>query len=278
MKNVITVGAVAYHAKAVPIWEGIRDYFLSENVELDYILFSNYERQVEALFDGTIDIAWNTNLAYVRADRLLGGRSQILAMRDTDVKFTTKILVAAKGNIKTIADLEGKKVAFGSRDSAQAAVVPEYYLMQSKLNADRNYTAIRFNTDVGKHGDTGRSENEVIEAIRNGTADAGCVGESTFQNLLEKGEAGDLRAIWTSPAYSHCNFTALPNLSPAKAKLFVDTLLRMDYNNPLHRPVLDMEGLKRWVPGERAGYDSVFAAVDAVGYLMAKTSAAVASK
>ena len=266
MKSTITVGAVAYHAKAVPIWEGIKEYFQSEKVDLDFILFSNYERQVEALFEGFIDIAWNTNLAYIKTDRRLNGRSQILAMRDTDVNFTTKIIVPASSAAKSLADLKGKRVAFGSRDSAQAAVIPEYYLKESGLNADKDYTAVRFNSDVGKHGDTGRSEEDVIDALRKGQVDAGSVGESTWHALVSQGESS-LRELWTSPAYSHCNFTALPELDPAKAKLFVDTLLRMDYNNPCHKTVLDMEGLKEWVHGQRKGYDSVFAAVDATGYL-----------
>jgi ABC-type phosphate/phosphonate transport system substrate-binding protein len=30
---------------------------------MGYVLFSNYESQVEALIEGFIDVAWNTNLA-----------------------------------------------------------------------------------------------------------------------------------------------------------------------------------------------------------------------
>ena len=59
------VGAVAYDPKVVPIWEGIRDYFRGAPVEMDVVWFSNYEAQVEALLAGWIDVAWNTNLAYV---------------------------------------------------------------------------------------------------------------------------------------------------------------------------------------------------------------------
>ena len=30
---------------------------------MDFVLFSNYERQVDALLAGHIDVAWNTNVA-----------------------------------------------------------------------------------------------------------------------------------------------------------------------------------------------------------------------
>lgn len=269
MNTTITVGAVAYDAKVVPIWEGLRAYFLGCGVALDYLLFSNYESQIAALFNRTIDIAWNTNLAFINADRQLKGCAQVLAMRDTDVEFTSKLLVDAESNIRTLEDLRGKRLALGSRDSAQASVIPEYYVRMAGLVADVDYTAVRFNTDVGKHGDTGRSEYDVVDALLNGSADAGAVGESTWMRIAGSG-ARELRDIWTSPPYSHCNFTALPGFDRAKAEAFVQTLLAMDYENPSHRPILEMEGLRRWVPGERKGYDSVFAAAEAVGYVSAE--------
>src|SRR5213079_703761 len=100
MAGVIKVGAVAYDPKVVTIWEGLRDYFRSRSVETDYLLFSNYDAQVDALLERTIDIAWNTNLAYVKVFRRTGGRCQALAMRDTDIGFTTKIIARAGSGIE----------------------------------------------------------------------------------------------------------------------------------------------------------------------------------
>lgn len=54
----ILLGAVAYDPKVVTIWEGIREHFSEQGVPLDFALFSNYERQVESLLQGHIDIAW----------------------------------------------------------------------------------------------------------------------------------------------------------------------------------------------------------------------------
>ena len=53
----LLVGAVAYSANVVPIWEGIRDFFRDSSTPTDFVLFSNYERQVDALLAGHIDIA-----------------------------------------------------------------------------------------------------------------------------------------------------------------------------------------------------------------------------
>ena len=50
----------------------IREYLQEAGPGMDYVLFSNYEAQVDALISGFIDIAWNTNLAYVRTHRRTG--------------------------------------------------------------------------------------------------------------------------------------------------------------------------------------------------------------
>lgn len=51
MKKTLLLGAVAYDPKVVPIWDIIRDYANAGDfgIGLDYVLFSNYERQVDSL-------------------------------------------------------------------------------------------------------------------------------------------------------------------------------------------------------------------------------------
>ena len=71
--------------------------------------------------------------------------------------------------------------------------------------------------------------------------------------------AGALAAVWTSPGYNHCMFTARPGLEPETRKAFEDALYAMSFDNPRHRPVLEAEGLKKWIPAQD-GYHSLRAA------------------
>src|SRR5689334_18912713 len=95
----IWLGAVAYDPKVVTIWEGMRRYFHEDaRLGVEVVLFQTYEAQVQALLADpsapgpSIDIAWNTNLAYLQSLRWSGGRCRAIAMRDTDVEWTTKII------------------------------------------------------------------------------------------------------------------------------------------------------------------------------------------
>ena len=148
----ILLGAVAYDPKVVPIWEGIREHFAEHGVPMDFALFSNYERQVEALLAGHIDVAWDTPLAHVRVQRRTDGRSLSLAMRDSDRDFHAKVVVRRDAGIRTLTDLPAKTLAVGSRDSTQARMLPLYFLRHVGVDV-AGVRLLPFDTDVGKHGE-----------------------------------------------------------------------------------------------------------------------------
>jgi ABC-type phosphate/phosphonate transport system substrate-binding protein len=263
----ILVGAVAYAPPVVDIWAGMRDYFGAVGPAIDYVLFSHYDRQVQALLDRQIDIAWNTNLAWVKVHRATGGACRALAMRDVDVRFTTVVAARADTGIVSLADVRGKRLALGSSDSVQAAILPRHFLEQVGIRPGTDCTLLRFDLDVGKHGDTGGSEREVLRALGEGRADAGALGEATWNRQVAEGriDTRQIRLIWTSPGYCHCNFTALADFSEDLAERWTEALLGMNYDDPRWHSLMEQEGLKRWVRADDnilKGYRVVFEAVE----------------
>ena len=265
--DIILLGAVAYDAKVVPIWEGIRDHFRAQGVALDFALYSNYERQVEELLAGHIDLAWNTPLAHVRVQKQTEMRSRSLGMRDSDRDFHGKLVVRKDSGIRAPADLAGKTLAVGSKDSTQARILPLHFLKREGVDLGK-VKQLAFDTDLGKHGDTGTSELEVLNALRDGRAQAGVIGDLVWVNELAAGrvDAASLEAIWTTPGFDHCMFDALPTLDEVKVNAFQRALFAMKWENPTHRRILELEGLKEWMPPRERGYDSLRAALDELGY------------
>ncbi|MBA2639317.1 MAG: PhnD/SsuA/transferrin family substrate-binding protein [Nocardioidaceae bacterium] len=261
MSSPLIVGSVAYTPNVVTIWEGIRDYFKGTSAEMDFVLFSNYGRQVDALVDGTIDVAWNTNLAWVRTVAQTDGACRALAMRDTDTVFQTIFVGRTGSGIGGLDGLKHRRLALGSRDSAQAAILPVYFLDHAGPGADA-VELVRIDSDVGKHGDTGRSELDALRTVLDGHADAAAIGINTWEAIgRDELMPGAFEAFWESPTYSHCNFTALPRVPQERTQPWLDHLLAMDWDNPDHRPILEMEGLRQWVPPQLDGYASLFEAV-----------------
>jgi L-ascorbate metabolism protein UlaG (beta-lactamase superfamily) len=68
--------------------------------------------------------------------------------------------------------------------------------------------------------------------------------------------------------YDHCNFTVLDGAPPEIVR-FRSLLMAMSYDDPEVRPLLDLEGLKRWLPGRTSGYAQLERAVDRFGTITA---------
>ncbi|WP_307971539.1 PhnD/SsuA/transferrin family substrate-binding protein [uncultured Brachyspira sp.] len=276
MKTIL-LGAVAYDPKVVGIWDIIRDYSNEYGCKLDYVLFSNYERQVDSLLKGHIDIAWNTNVAWIRTLYATDNKAKAIAMRDTDLHWSTKFVVKKDSKIKNIEDLKGKKLGVGSADSSQANIMAIYYLNKNGLKIkesdinnseidNESVNIIRYNSDLGKHGDTGRSEWDVLEGLKNGSLDAGTIGSNTWIRILEEGlyPDGDLISFYTSPDFCHCNFTVMPNIDSEISDNFVKMLMSQKKENPIIKKMMAMEGLNEWIiTGEKElkGYDTLYEAM-----------------
>src|SRR5579872_4600779 len=152
----LLMGAVAYDAKVVTIWNGFRRWFRDHGFDFDYVLYSNYERQVEDLLDGRIDAAWNSPLAWVRSRRMAeatGTSVHALAMRDTDQDLVSLVVVSATSSVRQIHELVGRTVGTGAVDSPQATLLPLDLFRSAGLEPDRDVSVRRFDIGVGLHGD-----------------------------------------------------------------------------------------------------------------------------
>jgi ABC-type phosphate/phosphonate transport system substrate-binding protein len=266
----LILGAVAYDQKVVPIWDGFQQYFRSHDLAFDYVLYSNYESQVEAHMRGHVHVAWNSPLAWLQTERaaeVLGRRAEAICMRDTDRDLQSIILVRSDGGIDSIAGLKGKTVAVGARDSPQATLIPLNYLAEQGLMPEEDFEVKAFDALVGKHGDHIGGERDAVRALIRGAVDAACIIDANHLAFAREGTipSASTKVIAQTPAYDHCNFTVLDDAPAEPVARFRDLLLSMSYGNAEVRPLLDLEGLKQWVPGRVSGYAQLAAAVDRFG-------------
>ncbi|WP_295380234.1 PhnD/SsuA/transferrin family substrate-binding protein [uncultured Pseudacidovorax sp.] len=274
MSQTLVMGAVAYAPKVVTIWEGFKAFFVRNGLPFDFVLYSNYERQVEAQFDGSIHLAWNSPLAWVRADRLARARGQqvqAVAMRDTDCDLTSVLVVRADSAVQQPAGLRGQRIGFGALDSPQATLIPLDHLRQQGLVQGRDYQARFFDVLGGKHGDHIGGERDAAQALLAGEIDACCLidGNHLAFGLDGTLPAGSTRVIARTGAYDHCNFTTSPGAPAALIDRFVALLMAMRWDDPEVRPLLELEGLREWRTGRTSGYALLERAVDDEGFYAA---------
>ena len=272
MTQPFILGAVAYDPKVVTIWEGFKDWFANAGFAFDYVLYSNYESQVRGHFAGQCHAAWNSPLAWIEAERLagrMGRKAMAVLMRDSDRDLTSAIIVHRNAGISSLADLKGKRVAVGAVDSPQATLIPLQLIAEAGVVPGTDCEVIHFNVAEGKHGDHVGGERDAAKALMAGDADACCILD--FNRLVFAREGtlptGQTEVLAETAPFDHCNFTVLDDAPQGKVDRFVELSLGMSFDDPVVRPLLELEGLKRWLPGRVSGYAALNRAVDRTGFL-----------
>jgi ABC-type phosphate/phosphonate transport system substrate-binding protein len=264
----ILVGAVVYDPKVTVIWEIIRRFFEDRGVPMDTVYYTNYELQNRALIEGHLEVAWNSPLAWLDAQRLSGGTCRAIAMRDTDRDRVSHLLVRSDAGIGSIEALRGRTIAFGAMDSPQANLIPKGFFLRHGMTPGKDYRELRFDVLVGKHGDHIGGEKDALMALQSGKADACWCLDLNWQLWSGDGTAdpSKLEVLATSEPFDHCVFTVRADFPPSDEARFLEVLFAMSYDNPEHREMMDMEGLKKWEPGRTTGFGPLGHAVEALGY------------
>jgi ABC-type phosphate/phosphonate transport system substrate-binding protein len=246
------------------IWEIIRDFFDGQRVPIDVVFYSTYEDQNDGLLSGALDIAWNSPLAWVDAQRRSGNRCRAIAMRDTDRDRRSYFVARRRGPVQTLADLKGRTIATGAVDSPQATLIPLGRLRREGLSPGMDVTVRRFDILVGKHGDHVGGERDALACLMKGEAAASAMLDLNWDGWLRDGtiDPDEFRIIGETDRFDHCVFTVRHDLEPAAEQLWLDALFAMRYDNPAHREMMDLEGLKAWLPGRTTGFGPLAAAVE----------------
>lgn len=263
MKKPVVVGAVLYDPKVSVIWDIIREFFEEHGCPMDVVFFTNYERQVEALVAGQLDVAWHSPLAWVDTVRRTSGKCRAIAMRDTDQDRVSHLVVKGNGPIARVQDLRGKTVAVGAKDSPQATLIPIGLLQRAGLEPGRDFEVRRFDVLVGKHGDHVGGELEAFRCLARGEAAASAMLDLNWDRWSGDGtvDGTTYRVLASTDRFDHCVFAVRSDFPAEVEKIWLDVLFSMSYDDPKHREMMDMEGLKKWMAGRTTGFGPLTEAV-----------------
>jgi phosphonate transport system substrate-binding protein len=256
----LRIGGTASPAH-ITVFKGLKTHFQRQGIELDWVLYSSYDALVEAFATREIDLAWNGPISYVKIKQRLNDPCRVVAMRDVDVDFTSQFIARRDSTITSLEDLKGKRLALGSRGSAQAGLLPYYFLTQHGLDPQRDLAACTFAED--RQPRPLSDERAVIELVLKGEYDAGAVSRRTLEVLSEQGQPlqDTIRVFWSSPGYSHCCFTAHRELDAGLAQKITEAFIAMQYDDPLGKEVLDAEHCQAFVPGITTGWEALESAL-----------------
>jgi phosphonate transport system substrate-binding protein len=205
--------ATEMYKRFTPFLESLQDDVskrLGSPCEISLSIFKTYDDAIEALVEGRVDFVHFGPASYVTAKER-NPDVRLLAMEHDNGQKTFKgvIIVQKKSTIQTIADLRGKRFAFGDKNSTIGR-----YLVQAEL-VSNGVTA----GDLA-HYDYLDRHDRVASAVEHGDFDAGSVKTSTFTKANEK---GTLRVLATFDNVTK-PVVARAGLDPAVFKALQETL------------------------------------------------------
>jgi len=179
--------ATVMYKKLTPVLEALQEDAekrIGQPLDIELKIFKTYDEAIDALVQGEIDFVRFGPASYVIAKKRQPG-VRLLAMEQENGEKRFKGVVAVRKNspMRTLADLKGKRFAFGDRNSTIGR-----YLIQAEL-AKAGIKA----ADLEKYDFLPRHD-AVASAVEIGDFDAGSLRIGAFEKSNEKGA---LRILWT---------------------------------------------------------------------------------
>ncbi|MBU3558553.1 putative selenate ABC transporter substrate-binding protein [Polynucleobacter sp. Nonnen-W13] len=228
-------------------------------MKVEFTPVTDYAAVVEALATKKIDMAWLGGFTYVQTKIRRNGTANPIIQRVEDEKFTSVFIVPADSSLKSLSELKGKTMAFGSPSSTSGHLMPRYFLMQAGINPDKDFKNIAFS---GAHDAT-------VAFVASGKADVGALNASVWVKLNEAKNPNALKSkvLSTTPPYFDYNWTVRGDLDPVTVKKITDAFLKLDASNPNYKEIMDLQRASKYVTTKSSNYDDIEKAARSAGLI-----------
>lgn len=227
-------------------------------MKVEFTPVNDYAASVEALINKKVDLAWFGGFTFVQANARSGGKVLPLVQREEDEHFKS-VFITADPAIKTLADLKGKDVSFGSQSSTSGHLMPRSYLLAAGVDPDKDFRRVAFS---GAHDAT-------IAAVASGKVQAGALNISVWDKFVaeKKVDTTKVRAFYTTPEYFDYNWTIHADMPAALREKLKAALLDLNRNTPEGKEILELQRATRFVPTKPENYKGIETAARNAGLL-----------
>lgn len=227
-------------------------------MKVEFTPVTDYAASVEALVNKQVDLAWYGGFTFVQANARSGGKAVPLVQREEDEKFRS-VFITGDPAIKTLADLKGKNVSFGSQSSTSGHLMPRSYLLQAHIDPDQDFKRVAYS---GAHDAT-------IAAVAAGKVDAGALNISVWEKFVAEGKVDTTRikVFYTTPGYFDYNWTVHADMPAVQREKLSKAFLALDRHSAQGREILDLQRATRFIPTKADNYKGIEQAARSAGLL-----------
>ena len=244
------------------IYTPFADYLTKEiGIPVKFTLVVDYAAAVQELAAGKLDMVWYGGLTSVQAARMAKGAKRIV-MRREDTEFKSQFITRKDTGIHELKDLKGKTFTFGSVSSTSGHLMPRFYLLKAGVNPEKDFSDFSFS---GAHDTT-------AAWVETGRFDAGALNFLVWDKLVSTKKVNTNKVIvfWTTPPFVDYVWTVRGGLDKGIVEKISKAFLKLDYNNPEDKKLLDLHRTKGYIPAKDEQWKSVEEAAVVTGLIKVK--------
>jgi len=229
------------------------------NVKVEFTPVNDYPAAVEALVNKKVDVVWFGGFTFVQASLRSGGKIVPLAQREEDTRFQSVFISKTDSGIKSLADMKGKQISFGSQSSTSGHLMPRSFLLQAGLDPEKDFKRIAYS---GAHDAT-------IASVVSGKVDAAALDITVWRKFVAENRV-DTKAVdvfYTTPPYFNYNWSVHADMPADLRDRLQKALLALDPANPAHKEILTLNRATRYVPTRPENYKGLESAARSAGLL-----------
>ncbi len=227
--------------------------------KVEFIPVTDYPAAVEAMVNKQVDLVWFGGFTFVQANVRSGGKVVPIAQREEDTKFQSVFISKADSGIKSLADLKGKQVSFGSQSSTSGHLMPRSFLLQANLDPEKDFKRIAYS---GAHDAT-------IASVVSGKVDAAALDITVWNKFVKEGKVDtkDVNVFFSTPGYFNYNWAVHADMPAATRERVAKALTDLDPATPIGKEILELNRASRYIPTKAENYKGIEAAARSAGLL-----------
>ncbi len=227
-------------------------------IKVEFTPVTDYAASVEALVNKKVDLAWFGGFTFVQAHVRSGGKVLPLVQREEDERFRS-VFITTDPSIRSLADLRGKDLSFGSQSSTSGHLMPRSFLLAAGIDPDKDLRRVAYS---GAHDAT-------VAAVAAGKVQAGALNISVWERLVadKKADTGKVRVFFTTPPYYDYNWTVHADMPAALRDKLTKAFLALSKTTPEGKDILELQRATRFVPTQAENYKGIETAARSAGLL-----------
>ena len=228
-------------------------------MKVSFVPVNDYPAAVEALVNKQVDLAWLGGFTYVQAQKRSGGKIVPIVQREEDTKFRSVFITQKNSGIKTLADLKGKQVSFGSQSSTSGHLMPRSFLLEAGVDPDRDFKRVAYS---GAHDAT-------IASVVSGRVDAAALDMTVWKKFVDakKVDTTKVDVFYTTPPYFNYNWSVNTDMPVALREKIIKALLALDMNTPEGKEILTLSRASKYIPTSPENYKGLEVAGKSAGLI-----------